>query len=166
MLFDYLPISYRSICSLIASKVCEVAVLLKVNARSRSRKTPLHVAAAQGHPELVLHLLGANADVLAQTEGQNIALHYAAANGHAQVVKQLLEQDGKQLSMRNLLGQRPAEAAATEATAFLFRAHLMAGSRRSSACSDASTVASSGFASAAGEVEVKEEDGSLEANEM
>ena len=131
----------------------------KVNVRSRQRRlTPLHVAAAQGSVDLVEHLLAANADVLCQTEDHQIALHYAAANGHAEVVQVLVHQDSSQLTLRNIFGQRPMEAAANASTAFIFRAFesteslrkatvstasTTLGSRRSSVCSDASTATGS-----------------------
>lgn len=130
-----------------------------MNVRSRQRRlTPLHVAAAQGSVDLVEHLLAANADVLCQTDDHQIALHYAAANGHAEVVQVLVHQDSSQLTLRNIFGQRPMEAAANASTAFIFRAFestaslrkatvstasTTLGSRRSSVCSDASTATGS-----------------------
>jgi len=148
----------------VASENLEVVELLlqrgaNVNVRSRQRRlTPLHVAAAQGSVDLVEHLLAANADVLCQTDDHQIALHYAAANGHAEVVQVLVHQDSSQLTLRNIFGQRPMEAAANASTAFIFRAFestaslrkatvstasTTLGSRRSSVCSDASTATGS-----------------------
>jgi len=148
----------------VASENLEVVELLlqrgaNVNVRSRQRRlTPLHVAAAQGSVNLVEHLLAANADVLCQTDDHQIALHYAAANGHAEVVQVLVHQDSSQLTLRNIFGQRPMEAAANASTAFIFRAFestvslrkatvstasTTLGSRRSSVCSDASTATGS-----------------------
>ncbi|MDO9542595.1 MAG: ankyrin repeat domain-containing protein [Kiritimatiellia bacterium] len=56
------------------------------------RLAPLHLAAEEGHDEMVKFLLSQCADVNAPTEGANriTPLHFAAAKGHAAVVETLI----------------------------------------------------------------------------
>jgi len=57
---------------------------------SQSGSTPLHEAAANGHPPVVSQLLSAGAKVgLVDNQGRT-PLHVAAQNGHAAVVQQLI----------------------------------------------------------------------------
>lgn len=55
-----------------------------------SGNTPLHMAAANGHLDIVDKLLQANAQHIKNQAG-NTPLHWAAANGHDQVVNLLLQ---------------------------------------------------------------------------
>ncbi len=53
-------------------------------------RTPLHLAALQGHMQLVKLLEAARADVNAKDEHGMTPLHKAAVQGHTQTVSELL----------------------------------------------------------------------------
>ena len=56
-------------------------------------KTPLHVAAENGHNEVVKHLVKKGADVNAKDEDNWTPIHYAVMNGHNEVVQLLIEKE-------------------------------------------------------------------------
>ncbi|KAF9167664.1 hypothetical protein DFQ26_003628 [Actinomortierella ambigua] len=69
-------------------------------------KTPLHMAAANGHLDMVNYLLeiitpGA---VNTQNEQGNTALHWAATNGHAKVVEVLVTKGKANYKIKNAAG--------------------------------------------------------------
>ncbi len=66
-------------------------MLLKTAKTSREGNTPLHGAAATGHAELAVALLGAGADPNARRQHGETPLHVAAGGGHATVVEILLK---------------------------------------------------------------------------
>lgn len=59
--------------------------------RNLYNHTPLHLAAAHGHADVVKELLKAHADVEAVCNNELRPLHFAAQNGHAEIVRILLE---------------------------------------------------------------------------
>jgi hypothetical protein len=76
-------------------------------------KTPLHIAAQQGHLPIIQFLIDNSADVdLTDTQG-NTPLHYASAYGHVDIIKALLEA-GCYVNGRNAEGFTAAEFAFTE----------------------------------------------------
>eukprot|EP01006_Ploeotia_vitrea_P045489 TRINITY_DN66945_c7_g6_i1.p1 TRINITY_DN66945_c7_g6~~TRINITY_DN66945_c7_g6_i1.p1 ORF type:complete len:276 (-),score=48.01 TRINITY_DN66945_c7_g6_i1:511-1245(-) len=68
------------------------------------KRTPLHMACANGHPSTVNILLQFKPDVNKVNEGGCSALHHAALNGHAWVTKALVEA-GINLSLKNEFGK-------------------------------------------------------------
>lgn len=69
-----------------------------LNARSREDKegvTPLHVAATQGHPEMVAFLISKGAEVDARDASGMTALIRAAMHGHTEVLNKLLSAGAK-----------------------------------------------------------------------
>lgn len=76
-------------------------------------KTPLHIAAQQGHLPIIQFLIDNSADVdLTDSQG-NTPLHYASAYGHIDIIKALLEA-GCHVNGRNAEGFTAAEFAFTE----------------------------------------------------
>jgi ankyrin repeat protein len=72
-----------------------------VNAQDDDHTTPLHLAAANGHLELVRTLLGHSVDVAAATtRGESTPLHFASKGGHVEIV-QLLIQNGADVNTRD-----------------------------------------------------------------
>src|SRR6185369_8795136 len=62
-----------------------------VNARDEQGRTALHLAAMDGHEEMVRELIGKqSADVNARDSNGATPLHLAASHGHKQVVATLL----------------------------------------------------------------------------
>ncbi len=57
-----------------------------VKAADEDGEVPLHLAAGQGHREIVTKLLNKGADVKVTNKSGSTPLHYAAANGHREVV--------------------------------------------------------------------------------
>jgi uncharacterized protein len=73
--------------------------------------TPLHAAAMQGHAAVCEVLLGAGAEVNAQTRPQGYApLHSAAFAGHVEAIRVLLAH-GADRGLVNYRGERPADTA-------------------------------------------------------
>lgn len=62
-----------------------------INARDKSGKSALHLAARQGREDIVVRLIGASADTEAQCTKGNTPLHYAARGGSKAVARRLLE---------------------------------------------------------------------------
>ncbi|KAF9955535.1 hypothetical protein BGZ72_003647 [Mortierella alpina] len=69
-------------------------------------KTPLHMAAANGHLDVVEYLITIIAPdaVNIQNEQGNTALHWAATNGHAKVVESLITKGNADYKLKNAAG--------------------------------------------------------------
>ncbi|CAO3566242.1 unnamed protein product [Mortierella alpina] len=69
-------------------------------------KTPLHMAAANGHLDVVEYLITVIAPeaVNIQNEQGNTALHWAATNGHAKVVESLITKGHADYKLKNAAG--------------------------------------------------------------
>ncbi|KAF9961485.1 hypothetical protein BGZ70_008281 [Mortierella alpina] len=69
-------------------------------------KTPLHMAAANGHLDVVEYLITVVAPeaVNIQNEQGNTALHWAATNGHAKVVESLITKGHADYKLKNAAG--------------------------------------------------------------
>jgi ankyrin repeat protein len=61
-----------------------------VNKKNEYKRTSLHVAAENGHLEIVKLLLGNNANINSQAGNKKTPLHVAVENGHLEIVKLLL----------------------------------------------------------------------------
>lgn len=130
--------------------VDNVALLLKARADLRCKTnhnfTALHLAARRGHFLVVELLLDSGADTLAQTTDGNLALHFATAGGHTETVEMLLSMGSSlQASMRNNLGQRPAEVSPNIKIADIYRKLLLNTYSRASfsTCADSNSFHSS-----------------------
>ena len=62
-----------------------------VNCKFHDHETPLHVAAKQGHMEVIQCLIQCGADVNVKDNDDWTPLHYAYENGHLQIVQVLIE---------------------------------------------------------------------------
>lgn len=81
-----------------------------VAARDETGKTPLHLAAAEGHEPVAAFLLDQGADVNARTDNFDTPLHFAAHWGHTDTVNVLLSQ-GAEIDSPDALGITPLQAA-------------------------------------------------------
>lgn len=85
----------------------------KVDVRDVGGRTPLMLAATNGHVGLLRTLLGASAAVDARTQSGMRASLYAAAGGHMQVMKVLLQRDPRADESVNHVGDSCADLAAS-----------------------------------------------------
>ena len=76
-----------------------------INFTDDHANSPLHMAAANGHVDLVELLLRFGADPSRKNEKGNTPLHWAAANGHQSVVDVLLKNDQVDVLERNAFGR-------------------------------------------------------------
>lgn len=67
----------------------------EVSFRDENGLTPIHLAAKNGHVDLIKALKDAGADVSAQTEDGWTPMHLAAENGHVDVIKALTDAAAK-----------------------------------------------------------------------
>ncbi|KAG0356287.1 hypothetical protein BGZ54_000779 [Gamsiella multidivaricata] len=69
-------------------------------------KTPLHMAAANGHIDVVEYLISIISPeaINIQNEQGNTALHWAATNGHAKVVETLITKGKANYKLKNAAG--------------------------------------------------------------
>ena len=92
-----------------------VALLVSKGARVDSRdiggRTPLMIAAVNGHADILRELLTANADVKARSSMGMNAVSFAAAGGHVAVLRLLLERDGSLDEVRNSNGDAAVDLA-------------------------------------------------------
>lgn len=78
---------------------------LHAHQSSQGKNTALHMAAANGHTDLVQLLLHAGADASVVNEAGNTPLHWAATNGQNEVVEILLQQKNTDVLQRNQFGR-------------------------------------------------------------
>ncbi|XP_071111355.1 serine/threonine-protein phosphatase 6 regulatory ankyrin repeat subunit C-like [Haliotis cracherodii] len=87
--------------------------IVDINSRGRKRKTPVMLAARNGHKEVVELLVkkGANLSLAYNAAGSNV-LHLACFNGHVDVVKYLLSQNAVDVNSRGWKQRTPVMRAA------------------------------------------------------
>jgi ankyrin repeat protein len=73
-------------------------------------RTAMHMAAANGHEEVIARLLAAGASVVLKNSEGNTPLHWACLNGHKAVVKILLDK-GAVAAVVNNSGKTPVDDA-------------------------------------------------------
>ena len=93
--------------------VPENARLALVQQQNDKGNTPLHLAAMNGHEQIVLRLIGAGADVNQQNDWDNATLHLAAMEGHDAVVFRLIEA-GARVNQQDFFGMTALHWAAQE----------------------------------------------------
>ncbi|KAF8072581.1 ankrd52 [Scenedesmus sp. PABB004] len=104
-----------------------------VNARDLYRRTPLIVAAKQGHLECTQLLVEAASNLFAVDREGNTSLHYAALHGHGEVVEYLLRKASDRnlatrfVNKRNLSGFTPLHYAVWGCNEALVQDLLQAG---------------------------------------
>ena len=74
-----------------------------VHAQDKEKWTPLHIAAGNGHTEVVELLLEKGADINAKDEYGGTPLHYAALKGQTEVAEFLLEKKADVHPKRNIM---------------------------------------------------------------
>eukprot|EP00878_Enallax_costatus_P007723 GHUV01008084.1.p1 GENE.GHUV01008084.1~~GHUV01008084.1.p1 ORF type:complete len:569 (+),score=179.35 GHUV01008084.1:523-2229(+) len=105
-----------------------------VNARDLYRRTPLIVAAKQGHLECTQTLVEAASNLFAVDREGNTSLHYAALHGHVAVVEYLMRKASDRnlgqrfVNKRNLSGFTPLHYAVWGCNEQLVQLMLQAGS--------------------------------------
>lgn len=87
-----------------------------VNPTDSDGQTPLHYAAAEGHPSVVKVLLAGGATIDAQDMSGNTALHVAIEESRTGVVQILLAHDA-QVGVKGAKGQTPLDLARTKGRA-------------------------------------------------
>jgi hypothetical protein len=92
---------------------------ISINAAATCDKTPLHVAAAQGHAEVCEALVRAGADCLALTTKQRTPLHLAVMTGAIDVIPVLLDFDGRAPFVHDADGKRPVDYASDSTAMYL-----------------------------------------------
>ena len=65
--------------------------------------TPLHLAAMEGHMDIVELFLGRGVDKILNNNMKRLPLRYAAANGHVEICQMLLKDSLEQLLMEDVL---------------------------------------------------------------
>ncbi|XVF47240.1 hypothetical protein PTKIN_Ptkin03bG0093500 [Pterospermum kingtungense] len=63
---------------------------VSLDSKDSQGRTALHMAAANGHLDIVQYLIGSGVDVNASNVENNTPLHWACLNGHVEVVKKLI----------------------------------------------------------------------------
>lgn len=110
-----------------------------VNARDLYRRTPLIVAAKQGHLDCTKLLVDAASNLFAMDREGNTSLHYAALHGHAAVVEYLVQRSSERglssrfVNKRNLSGFTPLHYAVWSCRAGVVVPLLAAGADLSAA---------------------------------
>ena len=86
-----------------------------INLQNDKNETPLFIASARGHHDIVKILLTHGADTSLSDSSGNTALHVAAISGHVQVVKQVLLSStaSKVANKKNTAGNTPLFCAIT-----------------------------------------------------
>jgi predicted nicotinamide N-methyase len=78
---------------------------LTVNSLDNHENTPLHMAAANGHVEIVKLLLQLGSDPSRRNDKGNTPLHWAASNGQQAAVEALLQHEQVDVLQRNTFGR-------------------------------------------------------------
>ncbi|XP_048250649.1 uncharacterized protein LOC124152553 [Haliotis rufescens] len=85
-----------------------------INSRGRYGRTPLMVAAENGHRQVFDLLVREGADVTLVDDGRNNILHVACLGGHVDVVKYVLSQKVTDINSRRQYGRTPLMVAAVK----------------------------------------------------
>ncbi|KAF5648359.1 ankyrin 3 [Fusarium sp. NRRL 52700] len=73
-----------------------------IDVQDHQKRTPLHLAAPQGHSTVSKQLLKSGAKINGQAVGGDTALHFAVLQGHQVIMKYLLERDPNLITVANV----------------------------------------------------------------
>jgi ankyrin repeat protein len=113
------PLATKAVCKTfiyVLAKIKEINKSFDINKQGFNQRTLLHVAALNGHVNLVEYLIETqHAQFDIEDEQGNIPLHLACHNNHFEVVQKLVNRTGAKINARNKKNATPLHRAASGA---------------------------------------------------
>ena len=110
-------------------KLIDNATIEEINYKDISEDTPLHLAAREGHIEVVSFLIEAGAEINTKNENYITPLHIAAANGHTAIVEALIAANAN-IEAKNISDWTPLHIAALRGHTAIVEALIAAGANK------------------------------------
>ncbi|XP_046574155.1 ankyrin repeat and death domain-containing protein 1B-like [Haliotis rubra] len=102
-----------------------------INSRDRFRRTPVMLAAAEGHTDVFVFLVSKGGKASLVDTYKNNVLHLASLRGHLDMVTHILSQNIVDINGRERYGRTPLMSAATGGNVDVFRSLVSEGSNAS-----------------------------------